>query len=142
MKMPKYARRWGFLVLFLIMGLVAVPSVYGKDKDTPLSDGPSKIVFSTSESSTEKNNLYLLEKSEILGVMADTTAQIGYKLKDGYTFSGYSVNKERLDNGEEILVIRLYKQKSTENNTQDNVEGVTIDLSNVQQETQIRFITQ
>lgn len=87
-----------------------------------------------------ENNSYL-EKSEILGVVADSTVlKVSYKLDKGYTFLGYFVSKEISENGKEVLVTRLYKKESSKTNSEDVTGEITIDLSNANAKSQLQFI--
>ncbi|MBL4999988.1 hypothetical protein CUZ91_1043 [Enterococcus xinjiangensis] len=122
------------------MGIVSVHSVYGEEQDKQLEGDTLKIIFSGSETSPLENNSYL-EKSEILGVVADSTVlKVSYKLDKGYTFLGYFVSKEISENGKEVLVTRLYKKESSKTNSEDVTGEITIDLSNVNAESQLQFI--
>ncbi|KEI49097.1 hypothetical protein P742_0112425 [Enterococcus faecium UC8668] len=140
MKNSKRVRKSLLLVIFLLVGIVSVHSVYGEEQDKQLEGDTLKIIFSGSETSPLENNSYL-EKSEILGVVADSTVlKVSYKLDKGYTFLGYSVSKEISENGKEVLVTRLYKKESSKTNSEDVTGEITIDLSNVNAESQLQFI--
>ncbi|EGP4766884.1 MULTISPECIES: hypothetical protein [Enterococcus] len=140
MKNSKRVRKSLLLVIFLLVGIVSVHSVYGEEQDKQLEGDTLKIIFSGSETSPLENNSYL-EKSEILGVVADSTVlKVSYKLDKGYTFFGYFVSKEISENGKEVLVTRLYKKESSKTNSEDVTGEITIDLSNVNAESQLQFI--
>lgn len=140
MKNSKRVRKSLLLVIFLLVGIVSVHSVYGEEQDKQLEGDTLKIIFSGSETSPLENNSYL-EKSEILGVVADSTVlKVSYKLDKGYTFLGYFVSKEISENGKEVLVTRLYKKESSKTNSEDVAGEITIDLSNVNAESQLQFI--
>ncbi|EGP4801849.1 hypothetical protein VY361_001333 [Enterococcus faecium] len=140
MKNSKRVRKSLLLVIFLLVGIVSVHSVYGEEHDKQLEGDTLKIIFSGSETSPLENNSYL-EKSEILGVVADSTVlKVSYKLDKGYTFLGYFVSKEISENGKEVLVTRLYKKESSKTNSEDVTGEITIDLSNVNAESQLQFI--
>ncbi|EME8178927.1 hypothetical protein ACLM49_04865 [Enterococcus faecium] len=140
MKNSKRVRKSLLLVIFLLVGIVSVHSVYGEEQDKQLEGDTLKIIFSGSETSPLENNSYL-EKSEILGVMADSTVlKVSYKLDKGYTFLGYFVSKEISENGKEVLVTRLHKKESSKTNSEDVTGEITIDLSNVNAESQLQFI--
>ncbi|EGP4763667.1 hypothetical protein QRK71_000200 [Enterococcus faecium] len=140
MKNSKRVRKSLLLVIFLLVGIVSVHSVYGEEQDKQLEGDTLKIIFSGSETSPLENNSYL-EKSEILGVVADSTVlKVSYKLDKGYTFLGYFVSKEISENGKEVLVTRLYKKESSKTNSEDVTGEITIDLSNVNAESQLQFI--
>lgn len=140
MKNSKRVRKSLLLVIFLLVGIVSVHSVYGEEQDKQLEGDTLKIIFSGSETSPLENNSYL-EKSEILGVVADSTVlKVSYKLDKGYTFLGYFVSKEISENGKEVLVTRLYKKESSKTNSEDVSGEITIDLSNVNAESQLQFI--
>lgn len=140
MKNSKRVRKSLLLVIFLLVGIVSVYSVYGEEQDKQLEGDTLKIIFSGSETSPLENNSYL-EKSEILGVVADSTVlKVSYKLDKGYTFLGYFVSKEISENGKEVLVTRLYKKESSKTNSEDVTGEITIDLSNVNAESQLQFI--
>lgn len=140
MKNSKRVRKSLLLVIFLLVGIVSVHSVYGEEQDKQLEGDTLKIIFSGSETSPLENNSYL-EKNEILGVVADSTVlKVSYKLDKGYTFLGYFVSKEISENGKEVLVTRLYKKESSKTNSEDLTGEITIDLSNVNAESQLQFI--
>lgn len=140
MKNSKRVRKSLLLVIFLLVGIVSVHSVYGEEQDKQLEGDTLKIIFSGSETSPLENNSYL-EKSEILGVVAGSTVlKVSYKLDKGYTFLGYFVSKEISENGKEVLVTRLYKKESSKTNSEDVTGEITIDLSNVNAESQLQFI--